>query len=374
VEGQPNVYDREWADEPQQLGTPLNKETLLSDTVAAVLRLSQDDPTVSEAFLAIANNFSRVIVSDRSPEATDAGNPGWLWLNTSDGIYRVSICFGATDGGGYKWLYIWSARRTLKTEVFTASGSFTMPVTALGDAHIWIYGAGGSGRRASQTSKTSGNGGGGGYMTEWSGSLEPGRTYAVTVGKGGDNSDSDGKAGGSSSFDTIASAAGAEAAKSSTSGGNGGSGGGAGCHGSSSSSVAAGGTGAQFGSGGGKGGNATAGVNTSALDVPDIAKGTGEAGAATSTVTPGNASPGAHGGGGGYGGRGGNGGEFGGGGGGGYGAAGNGGNGATTNTSTSTAGDGGYGAGGGGRGYYGTAGKGGDGIVVVGYYVMEVVA
>lgn len=372
VEGMANTYTLSWADEPLQEGTPLNKATLLSDTVAAALRLSQEDPTVSDAFMGIASGFARVITETRDPTIDDEGLYGWLWINTSGGSYKISVCFG-NSAEGYLWVSFLSAKRTLKSEVFTSSGTFTLPGAALGDVHIWVYGGGGSGGGGSSANgSTTGGGGSGGYMSEWTGSLEAEKNYSVTVGAGGAATSYSigGNAGGASSFDTIVSAQGGSGASSSYyKGGDGGSGGGAGYR---DGHLAVFGAGSQFGSGGGTrvlndttAVTPTNGVNTTTLDIPNIAKGTGAAGSSGSK---------GGGGGGGYGGNGGNGSANGGGGGGGFGASGNGGNGATANADPSGAGNGGYGAGGGGSNFYGRSGSGGSGIVVVAYYVMEVIA
>lgn len=50
VSGQTDVYDMVRADEPQQEGTALNKNTLLSDAAVAALGLTKEDPTPSDAF------------------------------------------------------------------------------------------------------------------------------------------------------------------------------------------------------------------------------------------------------------------------------------------------------------------------------------
>ena len=52
VSGQANTYDMVRADQPTEEGTPLNKETLLSNTTAEALGLS-GDPTVNDAFGAL---------------------------------------------------------------------------------------------------------------------------------------------------------------------------------------------------------------------------------------------------------------------------------------------------------------------------------
>ena len=66
VSGQANTYDMVRADQPTEEGTPLNKETLLSDTTAEALGLS-GDPTVDDAFGALENSvqLTYTVVPDK---------------------------------------------------------------------------------------------------------------------------------------------------------------------------------------------------------------------------------------------------------------------------------------------------------------------
>ena len=50
VSGQENTYDMVRADSPVQEGTPLNKSTLLKDSTSTAIGLTNDDPTVDDAF------------------------------------------------------------------------------------------------------------------------------------------------------------------------------------------------------------------------------------------------------------------------------------------------------------------------------------
>ena len=50
VPNQPNTYDVARADEPVQEGTPLNKNTLLTDETAAELGLGENEATPDKAF------------------------------------------------------------------------------------------------------------------------------------------------------------------------------------------------------------------------------------------------------------------------------------------------------------------------------------
>lgn len=376
VDGQENTYDLTWADEPVQEGTPLNKATLLSDTVAALLGLAQDDPTVSDAFAGLSQtvsdsisdtvkyvkkNFSKVIVSEALPTNDDAGEAGYIWLKTNETVneFALYMCAGATDEGQYIWFRLMGVEKKYVSEVFYSSTVWTAP-TIVGDARILVFGAGGGGGRSSSRY---GGGGGGGHKAEWVGKINPGESYSIIIGEG-----RAGSAGGSTSFGTLVSAAGGSAG-SGASGGNGGSGGGSGNINSTTVTAA-------IGSYGGNGGvmqngviavEATDGINTTGLGLPDSAVGTGNAGTSTDYAC---------GGGGGFGGNGGNGGRNGAGGGGGYGASGNGGDGAGSGDGAGK--NGGIAAGGGGGDSTTASGtsdsSGGPGVAVIMYYMMEVTA
>ena len=90
-------------------------------------------------------------------------------------------------------------------QVFSASGSFTIP-NNVRKIMVEVWGAGGGGGTFSYPSTESG-GGGGGYGKEIF-SVVPGTVYAVTVGYGGLGSTSTGGDGGSSSFGALISAGG----------------------------------------------------------------------------------------------------------------------------------------------------------------------
>lgn len=346
-----NTYTMSWADEPQQEGTPLNKATLLSDTVAAALRLPQEDPTVNDALACIEAGFSRVHVSNASPSALDIKKAGDIWINQGGIPYLMYVSLGIGV-----WVGVPVSGKTLKTEIFTTSTTWTVPSNIYGDVRIIVYGGGGAGYCTGGGGEGA-SGGGGGYMAEYIGKLTK-SSYVITVGEGGaDQSD----AGGSSAFGDLISAPGGSGGTY-TRGGPGGSGGGG----------RIGGRGDSFGGGSGstpgagstnngtktKGGN---GVDTTNLGVPDNAIGSGEGGTTSTT------NDGGFGGGGGYGGKGGNGSTYGCGGGGGYGSGGNGGNGSSGKSDRG--GDGGIGAGGGGGYYTDYHGRGGSGIVVIQYYI-----
>ena len=358
VAGMENTYTMTFADEPLQEGTPLNKATLLSDTVAAALRLPQEDSTVNDALGAIAAGFGRVTAAERGPDINEIGKAGDLFIDLSKSfefIYSIYLCLGVDENNQYIWASLAVFQKVLRTEIIKESTTWEVPSGILGDIRVLVYGAGGSGA----TQNIGGAGGGGGTKNEWVGRLTALDSIPITIGSGGISvTGSKGNAGGSTSFGSIVSAPGGSGGGNSSSGfygGNGGSGGGAGV------TTFTGGKGSQFGSGGSRDVSPTAGVNTNSIETDSFAKGTGAAGT--------NASSGGYGGGGGYGGKGGNGQANGGGGGGGFGSSGNGGNGGSS--TTGSGGKGGYGAGGGGA-YKGVStGAGGDGICMIEYTIME---
>lgn len=58
VAGQTNTYDMTRADSPIEEGTPINKQTLLTDETAHLLELKQECPTPDDAFAQIGKNFT----------------------------------------------------------------------------------------------------------------------------------------------------------------------------------------------------------------------------------------------------------------------------------------------------------------------------
>ena len=57
VEGEENVYDLHRADEPEEEGTPLNKDTFLKDATAELAGLSRmgGDATPDDVFMVLLN-------------------------------------------------------------------------------------------------------------------------------------------------------------------------------------------------------------------------------------------------------------------------------------------------------------------------------
>ena len=314
-------------------------------------------------------------------------------LTLRQGVWVTLMYSAGLDG----WcVQGWSGKLTSHTQVFTESGTWTVPsgVTAI---NVLVMGGGSGGRNGDsygQTGATSntvaGGGGAGGEMALKSFTVSPGTSYVVTIGKGGAAE----SAGGATSFGNLLSANGGGVSQYPQNGANGGSGGGG-----SPSYGSTGGNGT-YGGGGGGGGtgpnySSIPGVGTTNNGEKGTSSAGGNGGKGLSIAgntgaggKGGSGSCGGGGGGGGYGGIGGNGGDTGGsvnyssgggGGGGGYGLNGNGGKGGNAGTASMTTayagGNGGTGAGGGGgggagrqyvEGYVGgQGGKGGDGICIV---------
>lgn len=329
VSGASDVYDMTRYDSPQEEGTPLNKETLLTDETAALFGLSGANATPNKVLEKLGNALPAIAT---------------------------------------------------RTEIFTHDDVFTVPA-GVTSVRVMCYGGGGHGGLGNDEF---GGGGGGGYYAEETVAVTPGEKIPVTIGLGGvmgymnfGDSNTTRHNGGTTSFGTYLSADGGESGYDGGSvGGNGGSGGsgGGGGYTNHAKKYANGGRGYQFGGGGGgrrhgdytqtvaqggsMGGNGgihhgagSAGIDTSNMDVPFPAPAPG--GAAAPNYHAGS------GGGGGYGAAGGNGGSTGGGGGG-YGGAG----GSSEADAVSAA----NGAGAGGGGGYGLNGKGGDGRRSIGGY------
>lgn len=82
VAGQANTYDMVRADEAKEAGTPLNKATLLQDSTAKAIGLTQANPTVDDALNGLSNkvNQSYKIGNMLSTSRTDLGSK-WLLCN-----------------------------------------------------------------------------------------------------------------------------------------------------------------------------------------------------------------------------------------------------------------------------------------------------
>ena len=143
-------------------------------------------------------------------------------------------CFSYAVKNNAEWVHAASdtatATPTKGTQVFKASGTFTVPA---GVRSIDIFcvgggGAGGSGNTSNTSSnQINGGGGGGGYTAQkLQYAVTPGTVFSIVIGAGGaGGSATSGASGGTTSFGSVVSAAGGKGGSSQT-GGSGGSGGG----------------------------------------------------------------------------------------------------------------------------------------------------
>lgn len=133
--------------------------------------------------------------------------------------------------GDWRMTNYQSASGTLNTQTFTASGTWTKPsFPATSKVLIQLWGAGASGGKAHAV-RSGGGGGGGGYHDRWVTLSDLGATETVTIGAGGAavaTDDTDGNAGGNTTFGSHLTAYGGGFGDGGTAGGTGSGGGGGG--------------------------------------------------------------------------------------------------------------------------------------------------
>ena len=136
-------------DEPDEEGSLWNKANVLTDETAALLGMEQENPTVNEAFEALA------------PAQYNGKS-----------AQRVSI--------------------------ITESTNFIAPDNIIGKIHVMLFGGGGGGGAQSSKYYHGGGGGGGGHMVETDVDVNPGQSYPIIIGAGGSpgTSEATGTAGG----------------------------------------------------------------------------------------------------------------------------------------------------------------------------------
>lgn len=214
----------ERADEPTQVGTPLNKATLLKDTTAQIIGLTQEDPTVDDALFAL-----RAMASDKGfinlSVKTAKGNPfpaglpisgvqnldGTPFVTTGAAVNLVQATPGSVTLStvayadmAAKTMTITVAKGSIQAatfqlpaatagqKVFTSSGSIIFSPMAT-EMDICAVGAGGGGgmevgygRVTGWSYVFEGSGGGGGYVTNvMKYIIKAAQSYTVTVGAGG---------------------------------------------------------------------------------------------------------------------------------------------------------------------------------------------
>jgi hypothetical protein len=243
--------------------------------------------TYSPAIAALTNGMTlnvRATAANTTAAPTFTPASGTIAAKTIVKGASAALVAGDIAGGGHwvelqydltldKWVLLnpASGAMTRGYQIFTASGSFTVPA-GVNRVRVRLVGGGGAGGGGSAT--TVGAGGGAGGYAEGNFSVTPGQVVAVTIGAGGVGSvNAAGAAGGTTSFGAFASGTGGGGGPSATPGSAGGGapggGSGSGCFvttggfgGDGANSNGCSGGASAFG--GGARGSTSSGVNASA--------------------------------------------------------------------------------------------------------------
>lgn len=216
VSGQENIYDMTRADEPTEVGTPLTKETFLSDPTAALYGLGSDAVPDDALWAAVVSNTGYVIVTttDSSGEPVP-GVPvlvdGEFVGDTGErGVARFSVTYGTHTIEAVKTLDLASVSpSSISVEVYSAAAknvNFTCAISQNTSATVTVSGisgfstrvedfdvflvAGGAGGTVCATTSSSGvtnaAGSGGGYTKTLKGlKADMYRAVNLSVGAGG---------------------------------------------------------------------------------------------------------------------------------------------------------------------------------------------
>ena len=101
VPNQPNTYDMERADEPLQEGTPLNKNTLLSDDIALKMGLKDDD-TPNDALQSLFEKGNNILKKGKGDHGIEQVSEN----NTNQALTENTIALGEGCISGCKGYYI----------------------------------------------------------------------------------------------------------------------------------------------------------------------------------------------------------------------------------------------------------------------------
>lgn len=101
VPNQPNTYDMERADEPLQEGTPLNKNTLLSDDIALKMGLKDDD-TPNDALQSLFEKGNNILKKGKGDHSIEQVSE----KNTNQALTENTIALGEGCIAGCKGYYI----------------------------------------------------------------------------------------------------------------------------------------------------------------------------------------------------------------------------------------------------------------------------
>jgi len=153
--------------------------------------------------LTLTHNATSLILPGAASITTAAGDVAEL-VSLGSGNWR---CFNYVKANGQAVVAPASAFAGLGGQVFTSSGTFTVPsgVTAV---KVTVVGGGGSGAGTSGANQAGAGGGGGGMGVAYVTGLTPGGAVTVTVGAGATGTTGAGSAGGTSSFGAYCTATG----------------------------------------------------------------------------------------------------------------------------------------------------------------------
>ncbi|MBQ5389616.1 MAG: hypothetical protein IIU58_01780, partial [Clostridia bacterium] len=165
VTGLENTYVLTRADEPSDPGTPLSKATFLTDATAAALGLT-GDVTPNNAFMKLSAMLSAVSVIYAGAGVPGGGIPakkGDVYIDTAADPALVFIC--VKNDGSAEWANVALTTKKLKTEILTASQTWSVPtnISQYDNVQIIVFGGGGGGGKT--------GGGGGGHRKVWTGKL-----------------------------------------------------------------------------------------------------------------------------------------------------------------------------------------------------------
>lgn len=172
--------------------------------------------------------YNTVNIANGGTNLATTPTNGQLLIGNGTGYTLAALTAGAgvsiTNDSGSISLSAPAASGT-RGQVFTSSGTFTVP-SGVSSVKVTVLGGGGGGGAVASNYTTSSGGGGGGYAFKYITGLVSGAAITVTVGNGG----ASGAAGGTSSFGAYCSATGGATGASrglsagTTVGGNGGTG------------------------------------------------------------------------------------------------------------------------------------------------------
>ena len=162
--------------------------------------------STSTTFVNAATNVTGTLpVANGGTGLSSTPSNGQLDIGNGSGFSRATLTAGSgisiTNGSGSITIASTGGSEAQggRGQVFTSSGTFTLPTGVTAIKATVVAGGGGGGATSNQ-SGGGGGGGGGGYAIQFFTGLTPGNTLSVTVGGGGaGNSGANGSTGGTSS-------------------------------------------------------------------------------------------------------------------------------------------------------------------------------